>query len=62
MTSTSEDAVVAFESLISAIHDGKRYSFWYRILDNDKDITGVLPANTYKETKKGAVNHNIRSL
>ena len=62
MARTSEDAVVAFLSLIRAIHDGKRDSFWYRILDDDKDIPDRLPANTDKETKKGVVNRKPLSL
>ena len=62
MASTSEDAVVEFLSMIRTIHDGKRDSFWYRILDDDKGIPDRLPANTDKETKKGVVNCNTLSL
>ena len=62
MASTSEDAAVAFLPLICAIYDGKRDSFSYRILNDDKDIPDRLPANTDKETKKGVVNRRTLSL
>ena len=62
MASTSEDDFVAFASLICAIHDVKRDSFWNQILDDDKDIPDRLPTNTDNETKKGVVNCNTLSL